>query len=213
MKIFSFKSCVCLVVCLFLLTAVNFAQSSPSEIEQALLKELNAVRTNPQSYIAYLEEHKKLFKGKNVEYPNVVMLTYEGTKAVDEAINFLKKQSKLEPLTYSNGLTKPAKLQLTDLMENYSLGHTGKDGSNLPKRISRFGKGGKLYAENIMDQLSNPRDIVMLMIIDDGLKGRGHRKNIFNKTFKQVGIAYGIGKNNSPVSVMVFADNFTETTR
>ena len=206
------KTYFCSVFYLLIFVAFSFAQSTPAEIEQALFNELNAVRTNPQSYIQYLEEYKKLFKGKNADYPNVMVLTFEGTKAVDEAINFLKKSPKLEPLKYSNGLSKPAKLQLTDLMENYSLGHIGKDGSNVPKRVARFGKGGKL-AENIMNTFSNPRDIVMHLIIDDGLKDRGHRKNIFNKTFKQVGIAFGFGQKNDPISVMVFADSFVGTVK
>ena len=201
------------IITLLLMTIANFAQSSPAEIEQALFDELNKARTNPQSYIAHLEEYKKLFKGKNIEYPNMIMLTYEGTAAVDEAIKFLRNAAKLEPLKYSTGLAKPAKVQLNDLLENYSLGHKGKNGSNLPKRVARFGKGGKLYAENIMNQVSNPKDIVMMLIIDDGLRGRGHRKNIFNKTFKQVGIAFGNGKKNDPISVMVFTDNFIETIR
>lgn len=197
---------------IFTFTVLSFSQSTPNEIEQAIFNELNAVRTNPQYLIPYLEDYKKLFKGKNVDYPNMMMLTFEGTKAVDEAINFLKKAPKLTPLQYSNGLAKPAKLQLTDLMENYSLGHTGKDGSNVPKRVARYGKGGKL-AENIMNLFSDPREIIMHLIIDDGLKGRGHRKNIFDKTFKQVGIAFGRGQKNDPISVMVFADSFVETAK
>lgn len=200
------------IFCLLIFTTLSFAQSTPAEIEQAIFTELNNVRTNPQSFIPYLEEYKKLFKGKNVDYPNVMILTFEGTKAVNEAIDFLKKSPKLEPFQYSSGLSKPAKLQLTDLMENYSLGHTGKDGSTVPKRVARYGKGGKL-AENSMNLFNDPREIIMHLIIDDGLKGRGHRKNIFNKTFKQVGIAFGYGQKNDPISVMVFADSFIETTK
>lgn len=197
------KSCFLII----LLSVSAFAQS---QIEQEILNEINIARQNPQAYISHLEAFKKLFQGKNVEYPEITMITNEGTAAVDEAINFLKKQGKLEPLTYSDGLTKPAKLQLADLLEDYSLGHTGKDGSNLPKRISRFGKYNKLASENVIDQVSNPKDIVMLMIVDDGVKSRGHRKNIFNKTFKLAGVAYGVNSSKMPVTVMVFADNFVE---
>lgn len=195
-------------VCLFLSATAVFAQT-----EQAILVELNKVRTNPQSYIPQMEEYKKLFKGKNVDFPDYMITTFEGVGAVDEAIKFLRSAPKLAPFTYSTGLEKPARLQLNDLMENYSLGHTGKDGSNIPKRLAKFGKVGKLGAENTMDFFSNPKDIVMQMIIDDGLKSRGHRKNIFNKTFQQVGIAFGNGKDNKPITVMVFADSFTERTK
>lgn len=197
------------IIFLFLFSVVSFAQSNSADIEQGVLSELNNIRTNPQSYIPYLEEYKKLFKGKNVDFPKVTMLTFEGTAAVDEAIKFLKGASKLEPFSHSNGLSKAAKVQLADLMQNYSLGHIGKDGSNVPKRVARFGKGGKL-AENIMNMFDNPRDIVMHWIIDDGQKGRGHRKNIFDKSFKQIGLAFGNGQKNDPITVTVFADKFTE---
>lgn len=201
------KNLFLLILLLSLFSAFSFAQT---QIEQEILKEINTVRQNPQIYIAHLEEFKKLFRGKTVEYPENILMTNEGTSAVDEAIKFLQKQAKLEPLTYSAGLTKPAKLQLNDLLENYSLGHTGKDGSDLPKRISRFGKYNKLASENVIDQMSNPKDIVMLMIVDDGVKSRGHRKNIFNKTFKLAGVAYEVNSSNMPVTVMVFADSFVE---
>lgn len=204
---------ICLSVVFFTLFLGSngiFAQTPPAELEQSVLDELNKVRTDPKSYIPYLEEYKKLFKGKNVDYPRAMMMTFEGTSAVNEAIKFLNKSSKLEPLTFSNGLTKPARVQLDDLLENYSLGHIGKDGSNLPKRVARFGRVTKLFGENITNLFSIPRDIVMQMIIDDGVKSRLHRKNLFNKAFKQVGIAHGIGKNNDPITIFVFADNFIE---
>lgn len=190
------------------------AQTSPSALEQELLNEINVARTNPQTYITYLEEHKKLFKGKKVDYPDYMMETYEGTAAVDEAIKFLKKQSNLAPLTFSAILSKPAKTQLMDLLENPSLDHTGKDGSNLPKRLANIGvKPTSTTAENIMKDLSDPRQIVMLMIVDDGIKSRQHRKTLFEKSYKQIGVAYGLANNGKGVSVMVFAGTFKENAR
>ena len=199
---------------LILSASAILAQTSSSEIEQSILNELNEARANPQTYITYLEEHKKKFKGSRADYPDFVMETFEGTAAVDEAIKFLKKQSKLAPLTFSEALSKPAKLQLNDLIENPTLGHKGKDGSNLPKRLSKFGiKPTSHYAENIMQDANLPRQIVLWLIIDDGVKDRGHRKNIFDKAFKQVGISYGLAKNGRGVSVMVFAGTFIETAK
>lgn len=196
-----------LFVCYFVFSNNCFGQI---EIEKAIFAELNIARTNPKVYIDYLEEHKKLFIGKRVNYPEYMMETFEGTKAVDEAISYLKNLPKLGPLSFSDALSKPASIQLTDLLENPSLGHRGKDGSNLPKRLSRFGiKPLSHFAENILQDVTLPRRIVLLTIIDDGVRDRGHRKNLFDKRFNQVGIAYGLRKNMG-TSVLVFAGETTE---
>jgi hypothetical protein len=50
----------------------------------------------------------------------------------------------------------------------------------------------------------------MNMIIDDGVKGRWNRKNIFNKNLQQIGIAFGRGANGEPITFIVFADKFVE---
>lgn len=192
----------------FSVTAQNI---SPNSVEKAVLNEINTARKNPQIYIGYLEEYRKLFKGNTVYYPNNVSLqTTEGVVAVDDAISYLKTLSKLEPYKFSDGLAKPARTQLTDLMENNSLGHFGKDGSNVPKRLARFGILPLVYAENIVYYVDLPKEIVMTMIIDDGIASRGHRKNLFSRSFRMVGIAYGKGKENEGLCVTVFADFFRE---
>lgn len=182
-----------------------------SVIEQAVLDEINAARKEPQKYIAYLEEYKKQFKGKTVYLPNSVMLeTIEGIVPVDEAIEFLKKIAVLNPYIFSNGLNKAAGFHLKDLMLDSTIGHISKDGSTLPTRLKRFGSYGNIYAENIAHRSDSARDIVLRLIIDDGVKSRSHRNNIFSPTFKVIGIAFGKGKSGSGVCVINFADSFSE---
>jgi uncharacterized protein YkwD len=183
----------------------------PSAIEQAVLEEINFARREPQKYIAYLEEYKKRYKGNTVYLPNSVMLeTNEGVAPVDEAIEFLKKIAGLSPYAFSNGMNKAAGLHLKDLMIDSTIGHTSKDGSTLPTRLKKFGIHGNIYAENIAHRADNARDIVLRLIIDDGVKSRSHRNNIFSAQFKVVGIAFGKGKSGDGVCVINFADSFLE---
>jgi uncharacterized protein YkwD len=189
-----------------------WAQTSDAEMEQAIFNELNALRADPAAYVALLEEYKKLFEGKNVNLNGQIYQTFDGVKAVDEAIKFLQKAAKLEPFKLSTGLTKSAQLQVTDLKENINLGLIGKDGSSIPKRANKFGKGGKLYAANIGFYHTTAKDIVLNMIIDDGVSGRGNRKNIFNKNLQIAGVAFGRGKNGEPITFIVFADKYVENT-
>ena len=182
-----------------------------TDINQAILNEINAARANPQSFIPYLESYRATFKG-NISYSpdGSRVSTIEGTAVIDEAIAYLKTLSQLPPYTMSKGLSTAANSQVTDLMENSALGHYGKDGSDLPTRLKKFGNYGTLTAENITYYAPLAREIVMAMIIDDGVKSRGHRKNIFSSGFKQIGPAFGQGKKGESLCVVIFADSFKE---
>lgn len=182
-----------------------------ADINQSILNEINAVRADPQSFIPYLEKYRATLKGNTAYYPDGKMVTtIEGTAVIDDAISYLKTLSKLPPYTMSKGLSTAANSQVTDLMENSALGHYGKDGSDLPTRLKKFGAYGTLTAENITYFAPLAREIVMTMIIDDGVKSRGHRKNIFSNNFKQIGPAFGQGKKGEHLCVLIFADSFKE---
>lgn len=185
--------------------------TASASIEQAILSEINQVRADPQSFIPYLENYRKLFKGKTAHYADGKMVTTaEGTAVIDEAVAFLKTQTRLAPYTLSKGLSAAAGGQITDLLENSALGHYGKDGSDLPARLKKFGSFGALTAENITYFAPLAREIVVTMIIDDGVKSRGHRKNIFSSGFKQVGLAFALSKKGENLCVVIFADSFKE---
>jgi uncharacterized protein YkwD len=44
-------------------------------------------------------------------------------------------------------------------------------------------------AQNIMNGSKNIMESVLSLIIDDGVQGRGHRKNILNPSHRTIGIA------------------------
>lgn len=184
----------------------------PSAAEKAVLDEINLARREPKKYIKYLEEYKKLFQGRTVFLPDFLRIeTNEGAAAVEEAINYLKNVLPLDAYDFSNGLNKTAAVQLKDLIADSKVGHTGRDGSDLTIRLHRVGRVGTIYSENIAYYAETARDIVMMMIIDDGVKSRAHRKNVFSPNFKIVGIAFGKGKTNEGICVVDFADALSES--
>lgn len=183
-----------------------------SEMEQAILNEINIARTQPQVYIQYLENYKKQFKGNNVTLSKGLYLeTKEGIVPVDETIEVLKNLPTLTSYAFSDGLNKVVSLHMVDLVENPALSHRSKDGGDLVKRLANGGTTIGNYAENISFLAETARDIVLNMMIDDGFKSRAHRKNIFSPTFKVIGISFGKGKTNGEgLCVVNFADGYTE---
>ena len=58
------------------------------------------------------------------------------------------------------------------------VGHTGSDGSDpftRMKRVGAFNMGG---GENCSYGMQTGKDVVLQLLIDDGVESRGHRKNI-----------------------------------
>jgi len=203
---------VSLAVCFFSLSIeAQTAKHTVSETERAILNEINEARKDPKRYIVYLEDYRKIFRDKTAYYPNGGMIvTKEGLAAIDDAINFLKVVSPAPELELSGGLAQTSNFQLKNLMENSSLGHFGKDGSKLPERLLKFGTAGNVVAENITYFAPTPREIILTMIIDDGTPTRGHRKAVFNQSFRQIGVSFAKGKGREQLCVAVFADSFRD---
>jgi hypothetical protein len=65
-------------------------------------------------------------------------------------------------------------------------------------------------AENITYGRHGAREIVLALIVDDGVRGRGHRKNIFNPTYDVAGAAYGPHARFGSVCSIDFASGYAE---
>jgi uncharacterized protein YkwD len=184
---------------------------SLSELEIAVVEEINQARNDPQKFVSYLEEYRKYMKDNILSLPNKTQrATIEGIMAIDDAINDLKKMSKSNSFEVSNGLSKVARQQVSDLQENVKLKHFGKDGSGLDARLMKFGFVGEAASENISYRVDTAREVILNMIIDDGIKSRSHRKNVFSTAFKVFGIACGTASDKTTVCVAEFADSFNE---
>ena len=163
-------------------------------IEREVLVELNAVRANPSAYAAHLSALLPLFNGNLIKKPgmNVSIRTNEGAAAVREAISALQHQAPVPPLALSSGMSAAAAELAVDQQRTGSMGHTGSDGSSPGSRLSRYGTWQQSYSENVdYGPFLTGRDVVIDLLVDDGVPNRGHRRNIFDAGARVAGIACG----------------------
>jgi uncharacterized protein YkwD len=166
---------------------------------------MNLARTNPAAYAAHIEQMRANFHGNLLVLPGrTILRTKEGVRALDEAIRFLHRAQPLAPLTLSPGMSRSAADHCADQVDG-RIGHGDPAG-----RMNRYGRWGSVWGENVSYGKSSARDIVLALIIDDGLPGRKHRKNIFNPAFTVAGAAYGAHARYRSVCSIEFAGSFAE---
>ena len=158
-----------------------------SDIEKDVVLEMNMARTNPSLYAElYIAPRIKNFNGKTY---NGRLITQEGAAVVDECVKFMAKAKPLSILNPEKGLSLAAQKHSSTQGETDQTGHTGVDGSTPFKRIEKYGTY-KTAGENIAYGSNSGRDIVVDLLIDDGVSSRGHRKNIMNAQFDSSGVGY-----------------------
>jgi uncharacterized protein YkwD len=176
----------------------------------ALVREMNLARENPAAYAGYVEELRSHFAGNQLVLPGgTVVRTKEGLRAIDDTIRFLRHARPQSPLSLSAGMCRAAADHCLD-QAGGRRGHDGSDRSSPGTRISRYGEWLGGWGENIAYGKTNARDIIMALIIDDGLPARKHRKNIFNPKFNCAGAAYGPHAVYRTVCSIDFAGGYVE---
>jgi uncharacterized protein YkwD len=177
--------------------------------EREMIYELNRLRSNPRSYLQYIEP--MLNKAKNVlknfgKGSANYSLTYttsssngketkkidttwhytneEEVKALTTLVNDLKKIKKLSVLRPDSGVYQAAQKHAKDQdAHEWKLMHTGSDGSSPWDRITEFSPSMSFGNENIAGRggvVTTPRDFVIQLLVDSGIPGYGHRYNMLD---------------------------------
>jgi uncharacterized protein YkwD len=173
-----------------------------SRLEDEVLAEINRVRSDPRGYAEELRWLRSSFRDRFTFVDDGVnYLTQEGVAAVDEAIAFLQQARAVPVLAGSRGLALAARDLVLDQALRGGTGHVASDGSDPPRRMGRY---GRLTPPHFLSQadraaagevIAYGRDraqaIVAMLIVDDGVPGRGHRRAIFDHRFSLAGVAFG----------------------
>lgn len=174
------------------LTRSVFANEVPLEV----LEEINLARTCPRQYAQLLAERLSEPQSGSTK------------RCVAETVAFLQKVKPLPPLDFSDGLMLGAQMHVNDQGLHGTTGHTGSDHSGPIDRMAKFGHCMGSAGENISYGYSDAKKVVATLIVDEGVSGKGHRKNIFSANFGVAGIATGHHARYGSMCVIDFAGAF-----
>ena len=160
--------------------AASYMQSE----ELAMVDEINLVRSNPAGYIPYVEAYKaKILRGEGF-----------GSAAVcDELIAELRSTPPRSILKPRECLYRAARVHGEDQRPTGDTNHVGTDGSWPWDRVLRACPELTDGNENLVGGPSTVRESVMILLIDDGIPNRGHRKTMLQEDWRYVA-CYKIGK-------------------
>ncbi|MDR2518524.1 MAG: CAP domain-containing protein [Spirochaetaceae bacterium] len=191
-----------------------------SGVEKDIILELNKVRSDPKKYAElYIKPRIALFDGKSPFGPNsyklpsgTYMTTAEGAKAVRECYNALRAAPSSPILMPSYGMSRAAKDHVNDQGPRGATGHSSSSGASPWDRLNRYGAWGRNVGENISYGSVTGQDIVIQLLIDDGVPSRGHRENNMSGAFGFAGVGAGAHKKFGSMAVLDFAGEYTEKT-
>ncbi len=169
----------------------NAELAQPSELDMAVLTEINLARANPKSYAeTYIAPLASRF---SAEYFN-------------ECIAEMKELAPLAAYTYNSALWHMAKAHADTQGPSGAIGHDRTDGRNFKTVLKDYCASYSSAGENISYGYNAARDIVIQLLVDDGVESRGHRKNILNSAYTQAGAAVTTHSKYRHMCVIDFAN-------
>jgi uncharacterized protein YkwD len=124
---------------------------------------------------------------------------------VKSLIETLRKQPKLPPLAAHEGLSTSAQTHADAMGKSGKVGHQSPTGKNYNERIrDQLKNKTVLIAENCSYGITKPVDIVIDLLIDEGIATLGHRKNMLTPSLVNIGIGIASHKVYGTNCVMDF---------
>jgi uncharacterized protein YkwD len=179
-------------------------------LEDAIVDELNRLRSNPPAYAEDLAGFGKLYRGDTVTVPGYMAVrTREGTAAVDDAIAVITSIEPMPPVTRSPGLSRAARAYAYRLGHDGVLSHGG-DSASPHDRMALYGRVRGMFAENVGAVYREARLMVLEQFVDDGVESRVHRYNMIGPMFRVVGVGCSPHPRYDVVCVMDFVEAYHE---
>lgn len=183
-----------LVIALLLCPFLNAHGQNIRHEEKRLLELINDLRANPQ---AFLQKTARPYLIDNAI--DSVQNRYAASLLME-----LKKQKPLPSLHKNMILTNRAQAFAVDMGKTGSVGHYSKRLGDMSQRLVLV--RSDIKGENCDYGHSDALDILMSLLIDEGVPSLGHRKNLLDPRFTRIGVAIEPHRKYTWNCVMDFAE-------
>ncbi len=163
-----------------------FAQKQPS-MEDSIFELVNYVRQEPKRFLT------------EVAQPYIKSNELENSSYSKSLTRTLQKQNPLPPLSRNK--------QLMDMAANFAVEAGRKGWTDHVRTDARFKKYApeiEITGENLQFGSADALSVIMELLIDEGVRNLGHRKNILDPEFSLIGIGFGNHKTFDTIGVIVF---------
>ncbi len=170
-------------------------QTSATSYTSEILSYLNELRRDPPSF--YHKYVKDYVKQKSRRFTSYYTVSLRKT---------LLQQAPLPPFKSTEILKSLASKQLDYLTKTVKGKYLTHDQGSLSFSERIKGTSLHCFAENLYrSQKSTPLEVVLDLLIDQGVSSLGHRKNILSPAYNSIGIESAIASNGYRVTVMDFS--------
>lgn len=147
-----------------ILILISLTCFSQTQKDVEVIDVINMVRTNPKSFIPYVED-----------YLNQMFVSNKAKQESIDLVKELKTMKPLDELVFNKDMYKFSYNWASHLKDIQKFGHNTEDN----------------FAENLVGGcvLNNPYYIVISLLIDVGFNNKEHRKNILNPNYKYISVS------------------------
>ena len=149
------------------------AYTRMSDIEKESVYWIGFLRTNPELF------RTSILKPFLAQFPE---MQSAASRSLDKELSNVEPMSILLP---ASNLNKAAVLQAGYLSESHQFTHTGPKGRPFQKRMEDVGVK-ECAGENLFEGKADALVALMLLLIDQGIAGYGHRKALLNPYFSEL---------------------------
>ena len=143
------------------------------------------IQANPQ-----VSDPNLIYPGQVLAIPEVDAKVLQYEAEVIRLVNDIRKQNGLSPLTANWELSRVARYKSQDMVDNRYFAHNSPTYGTPFEMMRAFGLSFRTAGENIAYGYATPQKVV-----DGWMNSSGHRANILNASYKQIGVGY-VAKGN-----------------
>ena len=143
------------------------------------------IQANPQ-----VSDPNRIYPGQVLAIPEVDAKVLQYEAEVIRLVNDIRKQNGLTPLTANWELSRVARYKSQDMVDNRYFAHSSPTYGTPFEMMRAFSLSFRTAGENIAYGYATPQKVV-----DGWMNSSGHRANILNASYKQIGVGY-VAKGN-----------------